>query len=96
MVVSRRSQSDLLNHQSGQSDLLNHRGQGDLLNHRKRQRGPPDGEPAGRSAGWSRWDQYRETPYALSASVTGWKNVVPPVLQFPLPPEVRPRALVPS
>src|SRR3954453_11506660 len=37
-----------------------------------------------------------ETPYALSASVTGWKNVVPPVLQLPLPPEVSPRAFVPS
>ena len=24
-----------------------------------------------------------ETPYALSASVTGWKNVVPPVRQSP-------------
>ena len=40
--------------------------------------------------------QYTVTPYALAASVTGWKNVVPPVLQLPLPPEVRPSALVPS
>jgi hypothetical protein len=33
-----------------------------------------------------------ETPYAPRASVTGWKNVVPPVLQSPLPPEVMPIA----
>ena len=76
----------------------------DLLNHRRTGRPPqPPEAPAARrtgsrraARGWSRWDQYRETPYALSASVTGWKNVVPPVLQLPLPPEVRPRALVPS
>jgi hypothetical protein len=37
-----------------------------------------------------------ETPYALSAGMTGWKNVVPPDLQSPLPPEVSPRAAVPS
>jgi hypothetical protein len=39
-------------------------------------------------------DQYTWTPYADSAAVTGWKNVVPPVLQSPLPPEVRPTAAV--
>lgn len=36
------------------------------------------------------------TPYALSASVTGWKNVVPPLEQLPLPPEVRPSAVLPE
>lgn len=36
------------------------------------------------------------TPYALSASVTGWKYVVPPEEQLPLPPEVRPIALEPE
>ncbi len=36
-----------------------------------------------------------DTPYALSASVTGWKNVVPPVEQLPLPPDVMPRAVDP-
>ena len=30
------------------------------------------------------------TPYTDSGSVTGWKNVVPPEVQLPLPPEVRP------
>ena len=32
------------------------------------------------------------TPYRLSASLTGWKNVVPPDVQFPEPPEVKPCA----
>ena len=41
-------------------------------------------------------DQYTETPYTLSGSVTGWKNVVPPDEQLPLPPEVRPSAVVPA
>ncbi len=36
------------------------------------------------------------TPYAFSASVTGWKKVVPPEVQLPLPPEVRPIARVPE
>lgn len=40
--------------------------------------------------------QYTLTPYALSASTTGWKNVVPPEEQLPLPPEVRPTARVPE
>ena len=40
--------------------------------------------------------QYTETPYTWSASVTGWKNVVPPRRQSPLPPEVRPTAEVPE
>ena len=40
--------------------------------------------------------QNTETPYALSASVTGWKNVVPPEEQLPLPPEVRPIARLPE
>lgn len=40
--------------------------------------------------------QFRVTPYALSAVVTGWKYVVPPELQLPLPPEVRPIAFEPE
>ncbi|GAA2950304.1 hypothetical protein GCM10020227_16700 [Streptomyces flavovirens] len=34
-------------------------------------------------------------PYAASASGTGWKKVVPPAEQSPLPPEVRPMAVSP-
>jgi hypothetical protein len=41
-------------------------------------------------------NQYTETPYTLSGSTTGWKYVVPPELQLPLPPEVRPSAVVPE
>lgn len=33
------------------------------------------------------------TPSACIAFVTGWKNVVPPEVQSPLPPEVRPSAM---
>lgn len=58
-----------------------------------RTRGPARTRRA-RGAGTGR--QFRVTPYALSASVTGWKNVVPPELQLPLPPEVRPTALLPE
>jgi hypothetical protein len=36
------------------------------------------------------------TPYALTAARVGWKKVVPPLVQLPLPPEVRPSALVPA
>src|SRR4051794_14346422 len=36
------------------------------------------------------------TPNRDSASVTGWKNVVPPEVQLPLPPEVRPSAVDPA
>lgn len=36
------------------------------------------------------------TPNLLSTSVTGWKNVVPPVRQSPLPPEVSPSATLPA
>src|SRR5262245_18490888 len=32
-------------------------------------------------------------PYLLRASFTGWKKVVPPELQLPEPPEVRPMAV---
>ena len=32
----------------------------------------------------------------LTASRTGWKKVVPPLVQSPLPPEVSPSAFVPS
>src|SRR5690606_38097980 len=35
-------------------------------------------------------------PVADRASVTGWKKVVPPEVQSPLPPEVRPTALSPE
>jgi hypothetical protein len=40
--------------------------------------------------------QKTETPYTPSGSVTGWKNVVPPEEQLPLPPEVRPSAELPA
>ncbi len=40
--------------------------------------------------------QYTLTPYAFRASTTGWKKVVPPEEQLPLPPEVRPIARVPE
>ena len=43
-----------------------------------------------------RVDQKMVTPYVLAASRTGWKKVVPPLVQSPLPPEVRPSAFVPS
>src|SRR4051812_8234995 len=42
-------------------------------------------EAAGNPASW--------TPSVLIALVTGWKNVVPPVLQSPLPPDVTPSAI---
>ena len=42
-----------------------------------------------------RMDQNTCRPNLLSGSVTGWKNVVPPEVQLPLPPEVRPKAMVP-
>jgi len=48
------------------------------------------------SAGRAKWNQKMVTLYAVAASRTGWKNVVPPLVQSPLPPEVRPSALVPS
>src|SRR4051794_30080754 len=39
-----------------------------------------------------RADTISWTPSADMAFVTGWKNVVPPVVQSPLPPEVTPSA----
>ncbi|CAM5506713.1 hypothetical protein SHIRM173S_11639 [Streptomyces hirsutus] len=44
-----------------------------------------------RGAGGPIW-----VPVAERASVTGWKKVVPPEEQLPLPPEVRPTALPPE
>src|SRR5690606_21133419 len=41
-------------------------------------------------------DQPICVPVADRASVTGWKKVVPPEEQSPLPPEVRPTALLPE
>lgn len=61
-----------------------------------------EGEPQPGAGGGSRGrggavpGQNTLTPYALSASVTGWKKVVPPEEQLPLPPEVRPIARVPE
>lgn len=40
--------------------------------------------------------QPRVTPKAASAVLTGWKKVVPPEVQSPLPPEVRPSAVLPA
>lgn len=61
------------------------------------EREPPPGIGGGsRECGGVRTGQNTLTPYALSASVTGWKKVVPPVVQLPLPPEVRPIARVPE
>ncbi|GHE69988.1 hypothetical protein GCM10018782_49750 [Streptomyces griseoaurantiacus] len=58
------------------------------LSHGRRRRGP---EPDPRRIGTGPVpDQYTWTPYAFRASVTGWKKVVPPEEQLPLPPEVRP------
>src|SRR6266511_3887282 len=54
---------------------------------------PGNWGPVGRAR---RIDQKMVTPYAVAASRTGWKKVVPPLVQSPLPPEVRPSALVPS
>ncbi len=58
---------------------------------------PPPGVGGGsRERGGAVPGQNTLTPYALSASVTGWKKVVPPEEQLPLPPEVRPIARVPE
>src|SRR5689334_16297091 len=60
--------------------------------HTQRDRAPlharRTGQPAGR--------QPIDVPVAESASVTGWKNVSPPEVQSPLPPDVSPIALLPE
>ncbi len=66
------------------------------------EREPPSGIPDGgtyvRTAPYliGGAGQYTLTPYAFRASTTGWKKVVPPEEQLPLPPEVRPIARVPE
>lgn len=64
----------------------------------RREDAPPLGR-GGASLGISGESGVRQpiwVPVADSASVTGWKNVSPPEVQSPLPPEVRPIALLPE
>ncbi len=57
--------------------------------------GPPATAPPGAevpAAAPSRPETIRRTPSDSMASGSGWKNVVPPRAQSPLPPEVTPSA----